>query len=128
MPKGSPRPTAGAKPRGQSQLRRQARAAAAKEQGMLPHEFLLSIARGDCIKQRRLVITFIKSGPKAGQEKSREWVEEDYYPNFEERKDAAKAAAPYYSPRLASQTIDAGKETQEGVLNALATLAANLPN
>lgn len=99
----------------------------AKETGELPHEWLLRISRGDCITQRRLVITYHKTGPNKGEEKERRWIEEDFYPGFDVRMDAAKAAAPFYAPRLATQTMQIGKETTEAVIQALADLAANLP-
>lgn len=52
------------------------RIAAAEASGMLPHEFLLAVTRGESISEHR--------------------------PTFEERLEAAKAAAPYYAPKLAS--------------------------
>ena len=46
---------------------------------------------------------YYKTGEFKGQEKRREWVDKEYYPTFEERVDAAKAAAPYFAPRLSGQ-------------------------
>lgn len=53
--------------------------AAAAAQGQLPHEFLLSVSRGE----------------KIG----------GVTPTFEQRVDAAKAAAPYYAPRLLAMAV-----------------------
>lgn len=86
----------------------------AKEGGfLLPHEILMRAANGQPFKQRRLKIVYHGRGPNKGQEKRREWVEEDYYPTAQEQIDAAKAAAPYYAPKLAVKALetgDAGKE------------------
>ncbi len=100
---------------------------AAKATGKLPHEILLDAARGECFKVRRLVITYHRSGPKRGYEKSREWVLEDHYPSYSERIEAAKAAAPYYAPRLAAQTIDTGDKTVESLSAVLKELGRQLP-
>jgi hypothetical protein len=51
----------------------------AKETGLLPHEFLLQVARGETIN--------------------------GYTPDFKERLAAARDAAPYYAPKLSQ--IDA---------------------
>lgn len=48
----------------------------AKAKGMLPHEFLAAVARGEEI--------------------------DGITPTFEQRVDAAKACAPFYAPRLSS--------------------------
>lgn len=50
--------------------------ARASEKGMLPHEFLAAVARGEEI--------------------------DGVTPTFEQRVDAAKACAPFYAPRLSS--------------------------
>ena len=53
--------------------------------GELPHEFLLRVSRGELIG--------------------------NHVPTFEERIDAAKAASPYYQPRLAMQEVEVKKTT-----------------
>lgn len=73
--------------------------------GELPHEFLLRIARGESI--------------------------DGHAPAFNERIDAAKAAAPYFAPRLATTSIDANvrsenrsaAELTDGELMAIAARA-----
>ena len=95
--------------------------------GDLPHEWLAKVARGECIMQRKLVVVYYKSGPKAGAEKERRWEEEEYYASFAERMDAAKASAPYFAPRLASQTVQPGGEAGQMLKDAFATLAERLP-
>jgi len=99
----------------------------AKATGELPHEWLLKIAEGHIVKQKQLVITLYKSGPNKGEEKSREWIDRDYYPTFHERVDAAKAAAPFYAPKLATQTIKPGGKATESIAEALTALAEKLP-
>lgn len=66
----------------------------AAEEGVLPHEWLLAVARGQPVDQK----VFDKDKGK--------FVSKRFYPPFEARQDAAKAAAPFYAPKLAAQTID----------------------
>ena len=74
-----------------NRLAMQAREHAAQT-GMLPHEFLLAVARGQRITR--------KVADAAGiiQE-----VEEAY--DFDTRLDAAKAAAPYYAPKISTVEV-----------------------
>lgn len=74
----------------------------AASSGLLPHEWLLKVARGEPVLHRRWKITYHQ---KTGVELSREVVEETFYADFPVRVEAAKAAAPYYAPRLATQTV-----------------------
>jgi hypothetical protein len=89
---------------------------------MLPHEWLLSVARGDPIEQKRWKVKF----DKQGNELSRELITEMIQPDFALRTDAAKAAAPYYAPRLAVQTIGVTPNS-DAVAEALKDLAKKLP-
>jgi len=75
---------------------------AAAAAGMLPHEFLLMIVRGEPIPQKRYVEVKDKSDKVIGHE----LIEELVYPDLVLRQDSAKAAAPYYAPRLATQTVN----------------------
>lgn len=50
--------------------------------GLLPHEFLLAVTRGELI--------------------------DGYKPSFAERLDAAKASAPFYAPKLSSVEASVG--------------------
>lgn len=52
----------------------------AQSTGELPHEFLLRVARGESI--------------------------DEHVPEFRDRVDAAKAAAPYFAPRLAATAVE----------------------
>lgn len=61
--------------------------------GKLPHEILLDIARGE-----QFTIKEYNKGADA-------YLPKTYYPTFSERMDAAKAAAPYYAPRLSAQSV-----------------------
>jgi hypothetical protein len=94
---------------------------------LLPHEILLRVANGGGVLQRKLEVTYYAEGPQRGQEKCREWVVEEYFPSFVERLDAAKAAAPYYAPRLASQTLAATHDTVEALSGVLEKLSFKLP-
>ena len=95
---------------------------AAMAVGLLPHEWLLKVARGDEIEQKRWKIKY----DKAGNEISRELITEMIHPDFPTRTDAAKAAAPYYAPRLAVQTIGTTPNSDK-VAEVLKDLASKLP-
>jgi len=96
--------------------------AAAAESGMLPHEWLLMVSRGEPIEHHRLVVE--KDGD--GKEIHREYVKEMAYPDMDVRIDAAKAAAPFYAPKLAAQVVKVGGETDD-LASVFANLAAQLP-
>ena len=84
MNHGGVRPGAG-RPKGAISKMSAASRQAAAATGELPHEFLLRVMRGEPI--------------------------EDHTPTFEERLDAAKAAAPFYAPRLATQQVKLSGQT-----------------
>ena len=96
--------------------------AAAKAEGILPHEWLLNIVRGEPVEQKRWKIEL----DEHGKEISRELVTELVYPDFPVRMDAAKAASPYYAPRLATQTVSV-QGGNEAVAEALKLMATRLP-
>lgn len=126
--RGGRRPGAGRKPSKKTQMIADAIMESIKEGKRLPHDILLSAARGEMFTQRRLVITYYGRGPKRGQEKSREWVEEEYWPSAQEQMDAAKAAAPYFAPKLAMQTVKADDDTAATLSAVLKDLSSLLPN
>ena len=110
-----------------AKIKRLAKEEAAKE-GLLPHEWLTRVMRGAPIKQRRLKITYYEEGPKAGQVRYKDWLEENVYPDIGMRIDCAKAAAPYYAPKLSAQAIDlGGKEKQDVFAELFKQLGINLP-
>ena len=78
MTHGGARAGAG-RPKGRTTKATEAAIEAAAATGLLPHEFLLAVARGETI--------------------------DGHTPTFAERMDAAKAAAPYYAPRLQSADV-----------------------
>lgn len=100
---GGARPGAGRPKGSKSKLSLKAREEAAAA-GLLPHEWLLKVARGEPIIHRHYEYV---DGPKKkrGQEPEKILVEEETYASLELRVDAAKAAAPYYAPRLSTQTL-----------------------
>jgi hypothetical protein len=85
----------------------------ARATGVLPHEWLLGVVRGEPIEQRRFKDVFDKRGNLIG----RELMVEEVYPDLAMRQDAAKAAAPYFAPRLATQVITL--RGREDLLNSL---------
>lgn len=122
MGHGGARRGAGRKIGTQTKVSQKAREAAAKT-GKLPHEILLSVSRGEPLRW----------GP----------TQEEAWPTPDQQIDAAKAAAPYYAPRLAQveqrtelnaqireeKTVDAPpQETREEWLKRKQTEAAKVPN
>lgn len=95
---------------------------AAMETGLLPHEWLLQVSRGEGIKHKRWVVKY----DKQGKEVSRDLVEEEIYADFPTRIDAAKAASPYYAPRLAVQTVSVTGNS-DAVSETLKAIAEKLP-
>lgn len=84
----------GGRPKGAvSRMAKEAREQA-RLTGMLPHEILLSMARGE--PQERAVID-----PATGKQTGRTWQ----VPDLEQSKDAAKAAAPYYAPKISTVEV-----------------------
>lgn len=113
--RGGYRPGSGRPPGAISRMSKEAREKAAAT-GMLPHEFLLAITRGERI---------LRWAPHPDPEQAAAGVvvqvEEKY--TFEDRKDAAKAAAPYFAPRISA--VEVIKGTPEHELDAIiAQLAA----
>ena len=96
---------------------------AAMETGLLPHEWLLKVSRGEPIEQKRWKITY----DAKGNEKSRELITEEVYADFPTRIDAAKAAAPFYAPKLAVQQVKVGPDTGNAVAETLKSIAEQLP-
>ena len=78
MPSGGKRPGAG-RPAGAVTRKTREIADWAAESGMLPHELLLAVVRGEMVG--------------------------GVTPTFEQRLDAAKAAAPYFAPKLAAVDV-----------------------
>lgn len=95
---------------------------AAMESGLLPHEWLLKVSRGEPIEQKRWKIIY----DKQGNEKGRELITEEVYADFPTRIDAAKAASPYYAPRLAVQNVSITGNT-DAVSETLKSIAEKLP-
>ena len=95
---------------------------AAAETGLLPHEWLLKVSRGEGIKHKRWVVKY----DKQGKEVSRDLIEEEVYADFPTRIDAAKAAAPFYAPRLAVQTVSVSGNS-DAVSETLKSIAEKLP-
>lgn len=121
MAVGGARPGAG-RPKGRTNsVTAEARKAAA-ESGMLPHEWLLKVSRGEPIEQKRWKIVY----DKQGNEKGRELITEEVYADFPTRIDAAKAASPYYAPRLAVQNVSINANS-DAVSETLKSIAEKLP-
>ena len=108
--RGGYRVGSGRKPNSTNRLAKEAREKA-QASGELPHEFLLRIARGE-------VITREYRNPATGHI---EIVEEQY--SFDDRKDAAKAAAPYFAPKISTVEVIRGVADDE-LDSIIAKLAA----
>lgn len=65
----------------------------ARMSGQLPHEFLLHVCRGEVVVEKYL--------DDEGLVQERE-----VYPDISMRIDAAKAAAPFFAPKLSVQQVD----------------------
>ena len=87
---------------------------AAMETGLLPHEWLLKVSRGEPIQQKRWKDIVDEDGAVI----DRELVEDILYPTFDVRMDAAKAAA--------TQTVSV-QGGNEAVAEALKLMADKLP-
>lgn len=122
MPVGGARSGAG-RPKGRTNSVSAAARKAAAETGLLPHEWLLKISRGEPIEQKRWVHQYDNNG----REKSRELVTEEVYADFPLRIDAAKAAAPYYAPRLAVQQVNVKGGDSGLVAETMKEIAEKLP-
>lgn len=121
MAVGGARPGAG-RPKGRTNsVTAKAREAAA-ESGLLPHEWLLKVSRGEPIEQKRWKVVY----DKQGNEKGRELITEEVYADFPTRIDAAKAASPYYAPRLAVQNVSINANS-DAVSETLKSIAEKLP-
>lgn len=130
MPSGGPREGSGRR-RGTKRITVKAQESARLEANLgnrvMPHIILLKAANGESFLQRRLTIIYYGRGPNKGQEKRREWIAEIYWPTVAEQIDAAKSAAPFFVPRLASQTIDTGKDTTKAFQQIMKELSGKLP-
>lgn len=121
MAVGGARPGAG-RPKGRTNsVTAKARESAA-ETGLLPHEWLLKVSRGEGIEHKRWVTKFDKNG----KEISRELITEEVYADFPTRIDASKAAAPFYAPKLAVQTVSVTGNS-DAVAATLKDIAEKLP-
>lgn len=101
MSVGGRRPGAG-RPKGAIQRISNRAREEARATGLLPHEWLLKVVRGEPIEQKRWEVKYDKEGNVI----SKELVTDIVYPDLHMRQDSAKAAAPFYAPKLAAQTVD----------------------
>lgn len=105
-PDDAPAKNKGGRPLGSmSKLAREAREKA-QATGLLPHEFLLAVARGERI-------TRWEPHPHPEQAAAGVVVEVVEKYGFEERIDAAKAAAPYYAPKISTVEVIAGVNSDD---------------
>lgn len=112
--RGGYRPGAGRKP-GSTNVMSKAAREAARESGLLPHEILLSIARGEP------QVLKVPTGSRKA-DGSYEYEEQLVGVDLESIKDAAKAAAPYYAPKLS--TVETIQGVSEDDLDAIIARAA----
>lgn len=83
-----------------NKMSREARAQAMLT-GLLPHEFLLKVARGEVIAVKRI------------DQETGEIITEYEVPDMDRRIDAAKAAAPYYAPKMSTVEVIANVSNDE---------------
>lgn len=102
MPRGGVRAGAG-RPTGSATRRTREIADKAAASGLLPHEFLLSVVRGEAVG--------------------------GVVPTFADRLEAAKAAAPYFAPKLSSIDVVAEHRNHESQFSddELYAMIANTP-
>ncbi|MNK87054.1 hypothetical protein D3C87_1069810 [compost metagenome] len=113
--RGGYRPNSGRKPNSMNRFSMEAREKAMAT-GMLPHEFLLAVARGE-----RITRWVPHPNPDLAAAGEVVQVEEKY--EFAQRLDAAKAGAPYFAPRISA--VEVIKGTPDHELDAIiAELAA----
>lgn len=98
---GGRRPGAGRPKGSMSRIAEEAREKALAT-GLLPHEILLSIARGEV--QEELTVD-----PSTGAVTGRAYS----VPDLECRRDSAKAAAPYYAPKISTVEVIQGVNDSE---------------
>lgn len=101
--KGGYRPGSGRKPGSANRRLAQDNIDKAAAHGMLPHEFLLAIVRGERIT--RTIVEIETDGNGDPVEVVRE-VDEKY--DFKDRQVAARDAAPYYAPRISTVEVITG--------------------
>lgn len=73
----------------------------AKETGALPHELLLQWGRGEPMTRKVM-------GPDSKRDDPGTWVTEYVEVEPETMRDSAKAAAPYYAPKIATIEVTQG--------------------
>ena len=88
--------------------------AAAKQSGMLPHEWLLMIVQGKPVDQ------------KLFSNSTQEYTDTVFYPDFKTRLEAAKVVAPFFAPKLATMTMK-GKGDPELLTEMLKAVSEHLP-
>jgi len=96
---------------------------AAMASGLLPHEWLLKVARGDAIEHTTVVDVYDAQGNVIDRRK----VTIDHYATFSERIDCAKAAASYYAPKLGAQMVAVNNDGGFDFVGILDTLSKKLP-
>ncbi len=96
--------------------------------GLLPHEILLRAARGEKFVIRTSHTEFHEDGPDKGLVRSEKIFDQAYYPTFSEQINCAKAAAPYYTPRLTMPVLKPEDGTSEALTKIFEDLSKALPS
>lgn len=97
-----------------------------EEEGILPHQFLLKIARGEGVQHSSVKQTFNDDGVL-----EHGLVQETIvYPTFEQRLDAAHKCASYFAPKLSATNVaqTVALSEPEQVSTYIKTLLEALPN
>lgn len=95
----------------------------AKAMGLLPHEWLLKLMHGEPVRHHQWKVVY----DELGNEKRRELQEVMVYADFATRVEAAKAAAPFFAPRLATQHVVVDDKPLHALIDTFRQLGAVLP-
>lgn len=91
--------------------------------GVQPHLWLLAIVAGEPVLQR----VWQDAKDIRGCTIGRELIEREVYPDLDTRISVAKSIAPFFAPKLSSNTVGVDKSAGDQVAAILADLAAKLP-
>lgn len=87
-----------------------------------PHEWLADVADGKPVLYRKRVPEYDDDGNVVAYR----WIEAEVYPRLCDRIEAAKAAAPYYAPRLNATKLTLENDISK-VCDEMRELAKRLP-
>lgn len=96
---------------------------AAMRSGMLPHEWLLKVSRGEPITHTYVNVVTDDHGNII----AKNIITDEHYATWAERIDCAKAAAGYYAPKLAAQMVQVNEDKSVDFLGLMQSFSLKLP-